>query len=68
MTQMTWADLLVLAVVNVFSLIVGLSTHPIEGANPRVNMFRRMRRNIGLIIGIGGWIPAVRILIDLLTR
>ena len=68
MTQPGWTVFFALVVANVLSLVVGLRTQPIEGADPVVNMFRRIRRNVGLIIGIGGWIPAALMLMDILRR
>ena len=69
MSELTWGWLLAIVVASVVSLTLGLTAKKeIPGGDPLVNMFRRIQRRTGLIIGIGGWIGAIRILIDLLKR
>jgi hypothetical protein len=68
MTQPSWVTLGALVAINLLALYLGITTTvgP-EGSDPRPNMFRRIARNTGLIIGIGGWVPAILMLMDLLN-
>jgi hypothetical protein len=67
MNDPSWTSLIVLVLINLAGLWLGLTTR-IGSPNddPRAIMLRRMARNTGLIIGIGGWIPATLLLLDLL--
>jgi hypothetical protein len=63
----SWWTLGALVVINVSALSLALSTKPSSpDAPPAARMFTRMARNTGFIVGIGGWVPAILLLHDLL--
>lgn len=69
MSQPTWGMFGALVIINLLALRLGLTTRVGPKANdPRPRMLRTMARNTGLIIGIGGWVPAIGMLVDLLKR
>ena len=68
MAELTWGWLLVVVVASGVSLAIGLTIKEIPGDDPTANTLRRIARKTGLILGVCGWIGAIRILIDLLHR
>ena len=69
MEEYTWRGFVLLVVVNLASLYVGITTKPGPKNNKDMGyIFRRYARTVGLMIGIGGWIPAIRLLFILLER
>jgi hypothetical protein len=69
MSETSWSGFFVLVIINLAGLWLGLTTRVDSASDdPRALMFRRMARNTGLIVGIGGWLPAIMMLMDLLKN
>lgn len=67
MNQLSWGWLIGVVAMNIVALYIGISTK-VDSDDPRVRMFQGYARNGGLIIGIGGWLIAIRVLLILLER
>ena len=64
----SWWMLAAVVAMNMVALHMGLTTKVVpREQSPLAYMCLRMAKNTGLIIGIGGWIPAIVILMKLLN-
>ena len=69
MSEPTWGWFGALVVINLLGLLLGTTTKVGQGGgDPRADMFRQIARRTGRIIGIGGWLPTILMLMDLLKR
>jgi len=69
MEQPSWATLVVIVVTNVVALYIGLTTKPgPDKPDSAAYQLKSWARIGGLMIGIAGWIPAFRLLLDLLNQ
>ena len=69
MEKDSWSMLAVLVLISTFSLWVGFTTRPgPKTEKDPVYLLRSYARSVGLMIGIGGSIIALRMLVSLLTK
>jgi len=69
MEKYSWPSLLLLVVTSVVALYVGLTTKPgPRAAHDPAWQLKSYARTVGLIVGIGGWPIAFRLLLILLKQ
>lgn len=67
MKQLSWWWLIAIVVMNVLALHMGITTK-VDSEDPRVRALQGYARNAGFIIGIGGWLFAIKVLLFLLDQ
>jgi hypothetical protein len=65
--SLSWGWFVGIVVTNIFALYIGITTK-VDSDDPRVRMLQGYARGGGFIIGIGGWLIAIRVLLILLKR
>ena len=67
MKQLSWGWFIGIVIINILALYMGITTK-VDSADPRVRMLKGHARNVGFIVGIGGWLIAIRVLLILLKQ